>query len=176
MFHLTSFDMQRIGAKSATIILFASLTLLPREPSQASPQQPQASTGCFILHVYKDSKRLPPPQSIRLYSASKQWDLGESDGHFCIPKETTGESLLDLTFRIGHDRFSLYSVPVRRYSGAWNLYFGGKEFARLHGLPKTSKASTSCMVEFDDGEPGTGMVVSPCRQRESVKAPVRSRG
>ena len=166
MFHLVNFNTQPLGAKLATIILFAFLAL-SCEFARVVAQQPQASTGCFILHVYKDSTRLPSPQSVRLSSASKQWDLAQKDGQFCLPQETAGTSKLDLAFRIGSDRFSLYSLPVERFSGSWNFYFGGREFAKLHGLPKSSRASKSCMVEFDNGEPGTGMVISPCRQKDS---------
>lgn len=160
--------MLRIGTKSAAVTLFACLWLLPGESPPACAQQPQVSAGCFMLQMYEDSTRLPSPESVRVYSATKHWDLAQKDGQFCLPQETGGISTLDLSFRIGRDRFVLFSLPVRRFSGSWNFYFGGKEFARLHGLPKTSKASTSCMVEFDDGEPGTGLVLSPCHERESV--------
>lgn len=161
--------MQRLGVKSATIILFASLALLARESPRAAAQQPQGSTGCFILHVYKDSASLPSPQSIRLSSASKQWDLTQKNGQFCLPQEAAEASTLDLTFRIESDRFSLYSLPVGRFSGSWNFYFGGREFARLHGLPKSYQVSKSCMLEFDNGEPGTVMAISPCRQKDDGK-------
>jgi hypothetical protein len=146
--------------------LFASLTLLLCESSRVCAQDPQVSAGCFMLKVYKDSTRLSSPQSVRLSSVSKQWNLAQKDGQFCLPQEADRASTLDLTFRIGHDRFSLYSLPVERFSGSWNFYFGGREFARLRGLPKSSQASKSCMVDFDNGEPGTGMAISPCRQKD----------
>lgn len=165
MFHLV--NSERPGMKSATIVVFAFLALLQPGSPRAAAQRPQPSTACFRMKVYKDSERLPSPQSVRLYSASKHWDLAQNDGQFCLPQETTGASKLDLTFRIGPDRFSLYSLPVGRFSGSWNLYFGGKRFAKLHGLPKSAQAAKSCMVEFDDGEPGTGMVISPCRQKDN---------
>jgi len=168
MFHLANSDVRRFSAKSARIILFASLALLPCESSRVCAQQTQVSAGCFMLKVYKDSTRLSSPQSVRLYSVSKRWDVEQNNGRFCVPQEAAGESMLDITFRVGPERFSIPSLVVGRFSGIWNLYFGGREFARLHGLPKTSKASTSCMVEFDDGEPGIGLVLSPCHERESA--------
>ena len=159
--------MRRLSAKSAKIIFLACSQLLACHFSRADAQHPQVSISCFVLQVYKDSTKLPSPQSVRMYSTSKQWDLVQENGQYCLPQETAGLSVLDLTFRVGPDEFVLFSMPRERFSGSWNFYFGGKEFAKLRGLPKSAEATTSCMVEFGGGEPGTGMVISPCRKKDA---------
>lgn len=145
------------------LLLFACGLLL--NPTMFSQQVTASRTQhCFSLHPFRDSSAISGPNVLRVYSRTQHWDVRLENGHFCLRDTIADSQYLDVSFRLGDDRFYISSVPIGKFTSNWNFYFGGEKFAALHGLPKSTPAAKSCIIEYNEGEPGTATVVSPCRQ------------
>jgi len=147
----------KIGLLSLGVMLFSGYG------SYASPQPATGSRFCLSIHTYEDEKRIEGPSMILLLSNGKRWRVMQEDDHFCLSDEMVREQSFDLVFEIGRDRFFLYSVTIDHFTGVWSFYFGGKYFAYMHGLPKKWRPTKGCVVEYNNGEPGTGDMLSGCR-------------
>jgi hypothetical protein len=146
-------------------LLFLACIMLPSQSLCASPTRETGNRRCFSLEPYDDAEKVVGPNAVRLYSKTRHLDVTLDMGRFCIPGELADSEFLDLSFQIGRDQFYLPSIPMGKFTGTWSFYFGGRRFAYLHGLPRSTPAAKSCVVEFNEGEPGTGSVISPCRFR-----------
>ncbi len=147
----------KIGSFSLGVILLSGQSFC------ASLQQEIGDHFCFSIHAYDDDKRVEGPSVILLLSNGKRWHVIQKNGHFCLSDEIVKEQSIDLIFEIGRDRFILNSVAVDRFTGKWDFYYGGKRFAYVQGLPKKMRPTKSCSVDYNNGEPGTGDMISNCR-------------
>jgi hypothetical protein len=144
-------------------LFFLGVILLSGQGFCASSQGESGNHFCLSIQTYDDDKRVDGPSVILLLSNGKRWHVMQENGRFCLSDEIVKEESFDLIFEIGRDRFILNSVAVGRFTGKWDFYYGGKHFAYMHGLPKKMHPAKSCDVEYNDGEPGTGDMISGCR-------------
>jgi len=153
--------MRNTGLLNPWVLLFLAATLFPSPRLFAALNE----RHCFSLHVYKDEETVAGPSTVTLHSKTTRWNVARDKGQFCLSEEMGSTEALDLSFQSGEDQFYLSSIPTAKFNGRWSFFFGGKRFAYLHGLPKSAAAGKSCVIEFNEGEPGTGVIISPCRSR-----------
>jgi len=144
-------------------LFFLGGILFSGQSLYASPQRETRDHFCFSINAYEDDEKVVSPSVILLLSKEKEWHVMQENGHFCLSDEMVKAQSYDLVFEIERDRFFLYSVAIDLFTGKWDFYYGGKRFAYMHGLPKKMRPTTSCCVEFNNGEPGTGLMISQCR-------------
>lgn len=118
---------------------------------------------CFSLHLIKDGTTFDSPTLVTVVDKNDHQTLPERDGKYCLPATMAAETMLDLTFINGDDRFYLSRISIAAFDAPWDVEFGGKKYARLTDLPKSYDAKRSCKVTFHAGEPETAMITSPCR-------------
>ena len=148
-----------------TLVLLAVI-LFPGKRLLGVPPNRETNEGhCFSLHVYKDEETVAGPSTVTLHSKSNRWNVTPDKGQFCLSDEMRSSESLDLSFQLEKDQFYLFSIPSAKFNGSWNLFFGGKRFAYQHGLPKSATPAKSCVVQFNDGEPGTEDLITPCRSK-----------
>ena len=88
-----------------------------------------------------------------------------TDGKFCVPKAMEGLVSIDVGFVLRGKLFDFGERPMWQLSVPWDVSFGGREFGRRLGQLKSINAKTACSVEFQAGEPGMGIIISPCRSK-----------
>jgi hypothetical protein len=129
--------------------------------SSARAQEP--STNCVAIRLIKDGKTIEGPRSVTFLNQAGKQDVDIREGKFCVPELMAHEPALDFTFVLGKERFFFPRLPEERFQASWDISFGRDIKKRLAGLPQAKKANQACIVEFNQGEPGTGMILSPCR-------------
>jgi hypothetical protein len=143
------------------ICFLTMILLFPGMCSSANAQEPK--THCFAIRLTKNGKTVPGPNSVTFLDQTRKQDVEIRDGTFCVPELMADEPALDFTFVLGKERFFFPRLPAERFQASWDISFGPKKYARIEGMPKGTKASHVCIVQFNYGEPGTGMAMSSCR-------------
>jgi hypothetical protein len=64
-----------------------------------------------------------------------------------------------VTFTLGDDLFTIYPVTIANLGMAWDVSFGGAEYAKTVGLHGFNSAA-ACTVKFNQG---VGNVYNGCR-------------
>ena len=125
---------------------------------------------CVAMQVYRDFERVDGPSSVLFELNGIDTSVKVIGGKFCVPDEMKGLATVRVGFVLGHDLFNFGPIPLERLSIPWDIYFGDKKYARSLGHLKYIKAAAACSIEFREGEPGVGVVYSPCRSRIRTQA------
>lgn len=147
--------------------LMLLLVLLQRsEANRAVAQQPSTDTPfCFTMQVYRYLVRIDNPNSVLFKAGTDIKNIKAVDGKFCVPKEMRGLPAIDVGFVLGDDLFDFGEISMYRLGIPWDIYFGGKKFAKRLGHLKSIKPKTACSIEFRAGEPEIGEIISHCRSK-----------
>lgn len=116
---------------------------------------------CFQVRVTKDGKSIQGPMAVTFLDKTAKLNVDTHDGRFCVPKEMVNEELLDFTFIVAQERLYFPGVSTFRFDADWDVAYGRD--ARLASSPKSVDRKKACSVIIRQGEPETGMIVSPCR-------------
>ena len=146
------------------------IVLHPSDVNRAVAQQPKTDTTvCFTMKVYRDAVLIDNPSSVLFKADSGIKNVIAIDGKFCVPKEMKGLSAIDVGFVLGDDLFDFGAISMYRLSIPWNIYFGGKKYARSLGHLKSINAKSVCTIEFQAGEPGIGVIYHTCRSKVGAR-------
>jgi hypothetical protein len=124
----------------------------------AAPQD----SHCFTIQVRLNGKTVDGPQVITLKTKQNESKASLEGGCFRVPPALSKEKAIDVIFTVPRNKVYLSAIATGFFAGPWVVDLEDKGFGK-GALPKHARAKEACAVEFDDGEPGTGIVETPCR-------------
>jgi hypothetical protein len=118
---------------------------------------------CFLLNVRLNQKVLDGPRSITFLTKDGDWVINREDNCFDLTNLPAHEARFDLSFLVPGNKIYLTSIGSAFLAGPWDIDLMDK--GPTSGLPKGASVKRSCRIVFHVGEPETGMIQTPCRQR-----------
>jgi len=116
---------------------------------------------CLRFNLWNDSHRQLSPDTVEFIDGTKQVSVHQSDGKYCLPEQWESTKTLDITFEIGRNRLYLTQISTDRFFSIWTVSYGLSVNKRLPGH-STDKKLSACAIDFNEGEPGVGVLINPC--------------
>jgi hypothetical protein len=123
-----------------------------------------------VIRIYRDTERVASPASVLFESNGTDTNVKVANEEFCVPKEMRSLAAVRVGFVLGEDLFNFGPIPMERLGVPWDVYFGGKKYAKSLGHLQHVSPAAACTIVFHGGEPGVGVVYSPCRSKLGSKA------
>lgn len=153
-----------LDAAMVTENLPESVTIID-DPGRAFREYEAARPKCVTLSLWLDGKQVPAPSTITVGSSGTSTTIVPTDGCFWLPEgRFSDDQKLFVMFEVPGERVAFGGLRSDFFTGPWIISIPADERPRgwRAVFHPANKARQSCRVTFDFGEPGTGMITSPC--------------